>query len=133
MRSGVLKVAAFNPSSAFSASSTEKPRSSKPARRNRLIFGSSSIRSTTLLGLFIALGRRFGSSYGRAGQGDRSRCSLSLAPARDVDGATVGGDEGGCDPEAQAGAGDGGLMALAPERPAAELLTLVRRYPDALI
>src|ERR1700730_17732089 len=133
MRSGVLKVAAFNPSSAFSASSTEKPRSSKPARRNRLIFGSSSIRSTALLGLFICGSRQLERFHRRGGQGDGSRCSVFLPAARDVDSAAVCPDKNRGDPKAQARAGDCCLMAPASERSAAQELLFVRRDPDALI
>jgi len=49
MRSGKLDVAVRKAVVAFSASSTLKSRISKPARRKRLIFGSSSTTSTTLL------------------------------------------------------------------------------------
>src|SRR5580698_4852273 len=116
MRSGALKVAAFSPSAAFSASMIEKPWSSNPARRNRLIFGSSSITRTTLAGLFMVEAVKFGDAQRGAGQGDGSGGSLSLTPARDVDGSTVCFDEGGCNPEAKSGPRDGGLMARASER-----------------
>src|ERR1700682_903831 len=103
MRSGELNVADFNPSAALSASSTEKPWISKPARRNRLIFGSSSIRRTTLLGLFIGCCSQCGWFHRGAGQDDGSGRSLSLTAAEYVNGSTVRLDEGRCDPKAQSG------------------------------
>ena len=50
MRSDEPEAASLKAAAALSASSTSKPFISKPARRNRLIFGSSSTRSTTLEG-----------------------------------------------------------------------------------
>src|SRR3984885_14822367 len=133
MRSGALKVAAFSPSAAFSDSRTEKPWSSNPARRNRLIFGSSSITSTTLAGLFIGHGHPCGSPHWRVGQGNGSRCSLSLTPAGDGDASAVRPDKSGCDPKAETGSGNCGLMTWASERLAAKLLLVVRRYSDTFI
>ena len=44
-----------------------------------------------------------------------------MSGTHDVDGAAIGADEGGCDPEAEAGPRNRRLVALAAERPAAEL------------
>src|SRR5260370_15087955 len=108
-RSGVLKVGGFNASAALSASITEKPSSSKPARRNRLIFGSSSMRRARLLGLFICYGRQVGSFDESAGQGNGNRCSQTSPAARDVAGSTACLDKGGRAPHTEAGSRDGRL------------------------
>src|ERR1700730_11413629 len=102
MRSGELKVAIFNASVAFSASSTAKPLSSKPALRKRLIFGSSSIRRTTFAGLLIWKCGRFKGGWPERGQGDRHCRSQSLSATMNSDCTIIGLDEGRCDPEAEA-------------------------------
>src|SRR5271168_966675 len=126
IRSGALKVAACSPSAASAASCTVKPPcNSKPARRKRRIFGSSSINSTRLVGLLIGGTHGILVDHG-LGQDDGCRGAASLTLAHDIDRPVIGLDESGGDPEAEADAGDDLPMTRASERPAAELRALFR-------
>src|SRR5262249_2669170 len=129
-RSGELNVAILSPSAAFSASTTEKPWISYPARRKRLIFGSSSIRRTRLLGLLIVADRQFSGRGLIGGHQDRRRGSETLATTRDLNRPAMCPDKGGRDPEAEAGSRDAGVMALAAKRFAPDMALLVRRDAD---
>src|ERR1700742_4569029 len=88
---------------------------------NRRILGSSSINNTRLVGLLIIGADIF--VDGRFRQNDRRCRAAAEAFAHDIDRSVVGPDKGGRNPEPQPGAGYGIAMALASERPLAELRT----------
>src|SRR5207302_10928124 len=100
---GGLSVAQRSASAPVSASCTEKPSSSRPARRKRLICTSSSTTRTT--GLVSVIGADLGLARRRCKrQVDGNRGAAIGARARGLDLAAVGANERLCDPQAETGA-----------------------------
>src|SRR6202795_3664821 len=123
-RSDGCSVAARNASAPVSASWTMKPSSSKPVRRKRRIWISSSTTRTEAGVSLIDIGLQwFG--LGRHRQMDGDRGAAVGAVAFDLDLAAVGGDAGIGDPQPKPGAGRGHLMARPAEEAAADLASFL--------
>src|SRR5512139_699728 len=95
------------------ASCTTKPLSSKPVRRKRRIWISSSTTSTIGAGSLICIAFHLRYCGLRHRQVDRNQRSQAGALADGVHLTIIGGDKGIGDPQPQAGAAGGGGVALA--------------------
>src|SRR3954469_23616813 len=80
------------------------------------------------------IGTDLGLAFGRCeGQKNRNSGAMIRARTHGLDLATVGGDEGFGNPQAEPRARRRGRVAGAAEKSLAELRVLLRRQPDALV
>src|SRR5439155_7539083 len=131
-RSGGRIVAQRSASAPVSASCTEKPSSSSPARRKRRICTSSSTTRTRGFPSLIGTDLGFICGCGK-GQVDRHGGALTGAGADGLELAAVGADEGFCNPEAKTRARRRRRVTGAAEEPLADLRVLLRREADAAV